>query len=347
MDVLSDVLRVIHLQGAIFFTADLSGPWSVESPTPERLARLLGIRAECLSLFHLVVAGRCWFALEDAEPVEARGGDLVILPRGDAHRLGSDLSLPPVRLKSVFYSWSGPEVPRLARGSGGDPTRLVCGYLHCDQRFNPLVGALPPLLVDSPAEGRLVAAPASGRPGWLRSDGPDAGAEWLARTFRHAAEEAEARRPGSAVMLPRLAELMYVEVLRQYMRLLPRGETGWLAAARDVQVGHALRLLHERPEHKWTVAELARTVGLSRSALGQRFQALVGHPPIHYLAAWRMNLAQQLLRKGELSISQIAARVGFESDVAFHRAFKRAVGRPPASWRDEASQPGTARQQVR
>ncbi len=335
MDVLSDVLRVIHLQGAVFFTADLSGPWSVASPEPDRLARLLGIRAECVSLFHLVVAGRCWLALGGAEPVEARAGDVVILPRGDAHRLGSDPSLPPIRLKSIFYTWSGPEVPRLAHGSGGDPTRLICGYLHCDQQFNPLVGALPPLLVDRPAKGSMLAAPAAGRPSWLRSDGPDAGGEWLARTFRHAAEEAEARRPGSAVMLPRLAELMYVEVLRRYLRLLPAGQTGWLAATRDPQVGHALRLLHEKPGHRWTVPELARAVGLSRSALGKRFQDLVGQPPMRYLAGWRMNLAQQLLRQPELSIPQIAGRVGFDSDVAFHRAFKRAVGCPPARWRDE------------
>lgn len=336
MDLLSDVLGVLHLRGAIFFTAHIRGAWSIESPDPEALARLLGLRRECVALFHLVAEGSCRVALEGGEPIVAGPGSIVILPRGDRHLLGSDLSRKPTRLKSIFFSWSGPEVPCLRQGDGAPETRLVCGYLRCDQRFNPLVGALPALLVDHPGDGVFEAVPHPGAPGGLRAQGEDDG--WLARTFRHTVEEAEARRPGSAVMLPRLAELMFVEVLRRYMRLLPKGETGWLAAARDARVGRALRLLHEAPARKWRVADLARESGMSRSAMGERFQSLVGESPMRYLTRWRMHLAEQLLPDPELAVAQVASQVGFDSAVAFHRAFKRQTGLTPVEWREARAQ---------
>ncbi len=334
MDVLSDVLQAIHLRGAVFFTARITGPWAVESPAPDSLARLLRIREECVALFHLVTEGSCFVALPSGEPVRARADSIVVLPRADPHRIGSDPSIAPVHLESVFDAWSGSEVPclRMERGSGA-PTRLICGYLRCDQRFNPLVGALPALLVDQPALGRLYAAPGPGQPGSLEAPTGENGDGWLSRTFRHTVEEAEGGRPGSAVILPRLAELMYVEVLRHYMQLLPRGETGWLAAVRDPRIGHALRLLHEQPARSWSVPDLAREIGLSRSALGERFHALVGEPPVRYLARWRIHLAEQLLTDPDLSVAEVASRVGFDSPVAFHRAFKRQVGRTPAEWR--------------
>jgi AraC-like DNA-binding protein len=332
MDLLSDVLRFIRLRGAVFFTARMAGRWAVASPRPEELARLVRIREDCIALFHLVTSGECSIALDGDGPVRAPAGSIVVLPRGEAHRIGNDLSLQPMRLQSV-YSWSNAETPCISHGSGDVTTRLVCGYLRCDRRFDPLVGALPSLLVDQPGEGKLVAARGRGARTWLRAEVDGEGDGWLARTFRHTMEEAEARRPGSAVMLPRLVELMYVEVLRRYMRLLPPGEPGWLSACRDVHVGQALRLLHEDPARKWTVSALAARVGVSRSSLGDRFHALLGEPPMHYLARWRMHLAEQLLEEPELSIAEVSERVGFDSAVAFHRAFKRHVGIPPGEWR--------------
>jgi AraC-like DNA-binding protein len=333
MDVLSDVLRLIHLRGAVFFTADMAGRWAVESPDRKAVARLLRIQEACVALFHLVVEGRCTVALGSGEGVTADAGSIVILPRGDTHRLGTDLSLEPMRVQSIMYSGDGPEIPYLKHGSGDSRTRLICGYLRCDQQFNPLMGALPALLVDHPADGRLDAEFGPGGPAPIRAQVLGHGDGWLGRTFTYVVEEAEARRPGSAVMLPRLAELMYIEVLRRYMQLLPAEGTGWLAAARDPRVGQALRLLHEQPARNWEVAALAREVGVSRSVLGERFQSLVGEPPMRYLARWRMHMAERLLTQPDLSVAEVAARVGFESSVAFHRAFKRHAGQTPVEWR--------------
>lgn len=224
-------------------------------------------------------------------------------------------------------------MPRLDHGGGGAATRFVCGYLHCDQAFNPLIGALPTLLYVSGRDG-------SGRP--ARSEAETAegrgvvrvGADgWLATTLQHTVEEADGTHPGSSAMLARLTELLYLDVLRRYMQLLPSGHSGWLAGVKDPEVGRALRLLHSRPERPWTVEELAREVGVSRSALAQRLSELAGEAPMRYLTGWRIQLAKHLILQTGLPIAEVAARVGYESEAAFNRAFKRHVGVPPVAWR--------------
>jgi AraC-like DNA-binding protein len=333
MDILSDVLRVVRLSGAVFFTARMSSPWAAASPTPGELARVVMPGAACLTLFHVLVEGTCRLDLRGQPPVQLHAGDVVVLPHGDPHVMGSAGGLAAKPLTAMLPALAGQEIPHLEGGGGGPAARFICGYLHCDQRFSPLVGALPPLLLVRSDGGTLrVSTPADAAP----RNGEAAGgqeATWFERTLRFTIEEAEQRRPGGAAMLARLTEILYVETLRAYMAQLPAGRAGWLAGVNDPDLGQALQLLHARPAEKWTVDGLARAVGRSRSALAQRFSDLVGEPPMQYLARWRMHLAQDYLRQPALSIAEVAARVGYESDVAFNRAFRRHVGLPPATWR--------------
>lgn len=339
MDTLSDVLRVVRLTGAVFFTARTSSPWSVDSPPARQLARLLGIRGECLALFHLVAEGGCRVSVEGFEPVNVEAGSIVIFPRGHGHVMGSRVETEPESiaelLPSVLAAAEEGRIPRVEYGGGGAEGRFVCGYLRCDQRFNPLIGALPMLIVACPRRGEIRSLPAPD------GDAPTAGEAqldtWLEEALERVVAEAGSNAAGSAAMATRLTELLYLEVLRRYARSLPPAETGWLAAVRHPQIGRALRLLHSDPARDWTVEALGREVGLSRSALGERFTGLVGQPPMTYLAAWRIQLAQHLLRQPGLSIAQVATRVGYASERSFHRAFKRHVGQPPATWRSGLS----------
>jgi AraC-like DNA-binding protein len=208
----------------------------------------------------------------------------------------------------------------------------VCGYLHCDQRFNPLIGALPTMICvcgrDKTRE-EITAIESTKTAGLVlvEADG------WLGSTLNHTIEEASTMNPGSSAILVRLTELLYVEVLRRYMQRLRVGQTGWLAGVQDAEVGRALRLLHAQPEREWTIEELAREVGVSRSGLAQRFTELTGESPMRYLTGWRIQLAKHLMLQLALPIAEVADRVGYESEAAFNRAFKRNVGVPPATWR--------------
>lgn len=335
MDALSDVLGAVRMTGAMFIKARVAPPWAIQSPPPDDLPRTLRVRGDRIALFHLVVHGRCWVAVDDAAPVMLDDGAIVILPHGSVHCIMSDVAVPPMSLASVLRASRGDEVPRIERGSIGaaNIAELVCGFLQCDQRFNPLIGALPHLIVAHPFRHRLITVPGlDGRAIWTGEFG-DGGDDWLALTFRHMSEEAGAERPGRRVMLSRLAELLYMEVVRRCFGALPRRRSGWLAAVRDPEVGRALGLMHAQPERKWTVTTLASASGLSRSAFSGRFQALVGAAPMHYLASWRMQRAMQLLRQPRLSIGQVASRVGYDSTVAFHRAFRRYIGETPTVWR--------------
>jgi AraC-like DNA-binding protein len=330
MDLLSDVLRVVRLTGGIFFTARLFSTWSFRSPPARELARSLGLRAECVSLFHILAAGHCWIELEGVEPVEAEAGTIIMLPHAHPHVLTSRPGLEPVPLGPLLERISSERILQVEHGQGEETGRFVCGYLGCDQRFNPLIGALPTLLLVSPRRGLVAVEGPGERPRELEP-APEDG--WMEAMLHHTVQEAEAARPGSRAMLARLSELLFLTVLRQYVRRLSADESGWLGAVRNPEVGHALRLLHEEPQRSWTVEELAHAVRLSRSALGQRFTEMVGESPMRYLAGWRMQLAQRLLGRTDLSVEQVAARVGYGSGVAFHRAFKRHVGETPAAWR--------------
>ena len=336
IDVLSDVLRVVRLSGAVFFTAEFSSPWAVESPPPEALASLVMPDAECVVLFHVLIDGECVVECQSHPAVKMETGDVIVFPHGHPHRMGSRDAVTATPIGEVFTPGARDDLPQICFGGGGQASRLLCGYLNCDQRFSPLIGALPTMLLVRSRDdyAGIEAIDAGGR---RPTAVPRGTGTWLGTTIKFTINEARSARPGNAAMLGRLTELMFVEILREYMQQLPDDHGGWLAGLNDPHVGKALRLLHASPMRNWTVDELAREAAMSRSALAERFTQLVGEAPMRYLANWRMQLAKQLLREGTHSIQEVATRVGYESEAAFNRAFKRATGSPPATWRRGAS----------
>jgi AraC-like DNA-binding protein len=338
MDILSDVLRVVRLSGAVFFTADFSSPWSLDSPNPELLASIVLPDAECVALFHILAEGECFILCKAQPPVKLEAGDVIIFPHGESHTMCSHpgMKATATPMDAVFSQRSPDATPQVSFGGGGRKSRFICGYLNCDQRFNPLISALPTMLaVRSSNDYAFVDA--IDHNGTRPAHVPQGSGTWLSTTLKFTINEARTARPGNAAMLSRLTELMFVEIVRQYMQQLPPGQPGWLAGLNDVTVGKALRLMHASPAHNWTVAELAREAATSRSALADRFTELIGESPMRYLAGWRVQLAKQLLGDGDSSVAEIAARVGYESEAAFNRAFKRSAGSPPAAWRRRAA----------
>jgi AraC-like DNA-binding protein len=314
MDALSDVLRVVRLKGGVFLHAEFTAPWCIYSQTsPEDCGPLLQ-GAEHLVLYHYVVSGRLSARTMDGPPVEIEAGEAVILPHNDAHLLGSDLDLAPVPAARVVYTSPEGGLLAIRHGGGGEQTRVVCGFLGCDRlQGNPLAAALPPVLRVDTRQG--------------------AAAAWMRSTFEFAANEIAARRAGSATVLAKLSELLFVEAVRSHVETLPSEQTGWLAGLKDPFVSRALALIHAQVPRQWTVDDLGREVGLSRSALADRFTRLVGEPPMRYLARWRLQVAAHHLRTSDLPLARIAEQVGYESEAAFNRAFKRNFGIPPAAWR--------------
>ena len=340
MDVLADTLRVVRLSGAVFLNAAFTSPWSIETATPAELAAYLGLPSDCIALFHIVVRGRCWFAIPGYAPALLTAGDAILIPHSAPHVVASDLYMSPVPITSILQPGSAEGMARVSGGGMGETTQFVCGFLHCDQRFNPLIGALPEMIVIHPGEDERDDEREDGR--HERANGgqqesatvlPVQPGDWLETTIRHTVTESLGGGPGNSDMVARLCEILFVEVVRRYMRQLPAAHPGWLAGVRDPVVGQALRLMHARPDSAWTVEELAGAVAVSRSTLAERFTALIGETPMRYLAAWRMQLAKHLLKHTSLNLAEVAGRVGYDSDVAFNRAFKRHVGQSPAAWR--------------
>jgi len=317
MDALSDVLKSVRLEGAVYLNAEFTAPWCIQAKfgLASVRARLAG--AEHVVFFHFLTEGGCKVRLADsAEVLDAAAGDLVLFAREDKHLMGSDLHLAPVEAASLIDSDAAADADliQMRHGGGGAATRFVCGYLACSRGVcRPLLDALP----------RVLRIPIG--------DGP--AAALLRDLLRVGVRESSTARPGAGSMLAKLSELMFVEAMRRYVENLPPEGKGWLAGVRDPQIGRALALLHGEPGRPWTVDELAREVALSRSALAERFAALVGEPPIQYLMRWRLALAAQTLRSGGEAITRVAERSGYESESAFNRAFKREFGMPPAAWR--------------
>ena len=321
IDVLSDVLSTIRLKGAVFFDVTCLPPWVEETPKGEEIVHSVLPGVEHLIPYHVVTQGGCWAGVTGAEPVRLEAGDIVVFPHGDAHILSSARGMrSSPKDRAVYARPPDDQLPLKVRsGSGeGSTTQLVCGYLGCDASpFNPLVASLPRHLVVNDREG----------------DNPG----WLTHFVDVALRESRAKRAGGESVLARLSELMFVEVLRRHLDGLGADQTGWLAGLRDAHTGLALSLLHERPAQAWTLEDLAREVGMSRSALAERFTQLVGQPPMQYLAQWRMQVAAGMLSQGS-KVIEAALNVGYDSEAAFSRAFKRLVGLPPAAWRDQRSQ---------
>lgn len=338
MDILSDVLNVVRLNGGAFFTAEFTSPWAVYTPPAEDVARFLETRAESVAVFHVFVEGRCWITVGDVEPFPLAAGSAVIFSHSPSHQLASSPDLTAEPLVPLLASPDAGALPHIEHGGGGDVTRFFCGYLQCDHRFSPLMGALPALIIADPA-GRNFDL---GRVGDSKAGAPGhvvlpAGDERLQQMLSYLVDEAYANEPGTPAMLSRRIELLYLEVLRRYIAHATLTGKGWFAAVNDPEIGRALRALHLQPARKWTVDSLAAEVSMSRSTLAQRFTDLVGEPPVRYLTSWRMQMARTLIREGTLSLPQVSEQVGYDSEVAFNRAFKREVGVPPGTWRDSGS----------
>ena len=318
VDVLSDVLRAVRLTGAVYFDFEMSSPWVVEAPPAREIAGRIMPGAQRVIECHLIARGAGWGHALGQQPIPLGEGDVILFPQGDAHVLAS---APGMRSAPDLTVFDQPftSLPLACQAGGGGPegARIVCCFLGCDERpFNPLLAALPPVI-------HLAAAD------------PQAHAGWLGTLLNIAAKESGSRRPGAENVLSRLSELMFVETIRRFLEMLPAAETGWLAGLRDPVVGQALAAMHGEPREPWTVERLARLVALSRSVFAERFTGMVGHPPMQYLALWRMQLASRLLADGG-QVGPVAEAVGYESEAAFSRAFKKAVGQAPATWRRRA-----------
>jgi AraC-like DNA-binding protein len=315
-DALSEVLRAVRLTGAVFFRLEAYEPWVAETPPASACAPCVMPWAQHVIEYHIIRSGACWGGLLGAPPVWLEAGDIIAFPQGDAHVLSSAPGLRQPPDLSFYRKAIAAGTPFSCQlGGPGPPSAgVICGFLGCDARpFNPLLGALPRML-------------------HLRARA-DRDGSWMQQLVSAAIAEADGRRIGGPAILARLSELMFAELVRCHVEAMPPEEAGWFAALRHPQVGHALNLLHARPAAPWTLDELAREVGMSRSSLADRFARLVGYPPMQYLARWRMQLAAGMLAEGGQQVARVALEVGYDSEAAFSRAFHKLVGMPPAAWR--------------
>lgn len=305
-------MDAIRLEGAIFLRAEYTEGWSYESPPARDLAALLRPGRERLVLFHIIAAGRCWISVDGQEGHWAERGDVIVLPYGDQHWMGGTADATTVPIASLMEPPPWSDLPVIRHGGGGERTDVVCGYLASDDPlFEPALRALPSIFVVRP---------------------PAAAAAWVDASIRYAVESS-ASQPEDSVVATRLPELLLIEVLRLHLSTAPASERGWLAALRDPVLAPALAQLHGAPQRRWTVTGLASAAMVSRSLLDERFREVLGRSPIRYLREWRMHVAKEFLANTALPVHAVARRVGYESEEAFSRAFKRTLGHSPAHWR--------------
>ena len=313
MDVLSDVLQTISLEGTLFLHAEMHEPWCVNVPRGADMARMLQPAAKQLAICHMVLEGRCWVQLQGGTAVALQSGDVVAFPHGDSHVIGSGLHHAPISIDDAVKVRMS-DLHRLRYGGDGDQTVLACGWFAYQSDMpNPLLAALP----------HLLHAPLDNRP-----SGP-----WLRQSILFALAEGAANRPGSSAVVAKVAESLLLEALRSYIDTLPPVQTGWLSGLRDPIVCKCLELMHARPTSDWSVERLAQAVNVSRSVLAARFNERLGQPPMQYLKRWRLAMAARLLRGGRSSLLRVAEAVGYESEASFSRAFKAEYGMSPGHWR--------------
>jgi AraC-like DNA-binding protein len=309
MDPVSDVLRAVRLNGAFFYRVEASPPWSVSALGARELVPRVLPEAEHLISYHILLSGSCWGGLDSKSQIHMEPGDVIVFPHGDAHIMSSDNGYQDSSGQDGTSAKRYPSTVLLGPNTERTTT-LVCGFLGCDVRpYNPLLASLPRRM--------HIRGIAGG---------------WLSQFPRQVVAESRGGGVGSDTMLTRMAELMFVEVIRRHVEQFPES-SGWLAGLRDEVVGPALSQLHERPSHSWTLAELAGTISSSRSVLVARFSQLVGVPPMAYLTRWRLQLASEQLSRGSAKVATVGAQVGYGSEAAFSRAFKRETGLSPAAWR--------------
>ncbi len=305
MDVLTDVLETLRARGACYARLEAQSPFGVALPSSTHAA------------FHLVLEGKCVLTMDGHADVELSGGDLVAVPHGLPHTLADHPSTKPEHLRDLLGQAKRLGPASLTVGGSGARTTLVCGKIDFEDPVgHPLLAALPPRI--------------------LLRGGSNALVEWLDPTLRFIASEAGSKRPGSQTVVSRLADVLFIQIVRGHLAASSPETSGWLGALGDPQIGAVLGLIHENPGGAWTVQSLAESAGMSRSAFATRFNRLVGEPPLHYLTRWRMQKAQRLLRDDRATLADVAARVGYDSEAAFSKAFKRAVGAAPGVYRRRA-----------
>lgn len=317
MDALSEVLNAVRLTGALFINGEFGAPWGLEAKGVERLTSLLPAGTERLLVYHLITEGEALVRTDASGVTRLAAGDIVILPHGGAHIFSN--GSPPNYVDgttALLGSFGSGDLIPIRGGGGGAETHFVCGYFGCERRADRLFLSGLPQVIKINVRG-------------------DAAGQWLENSLRHLVSDLGSARPGQHALVSKLAEALFIEALRRYMESLPAEQTGWLAAARDPVVGRALALLHRDPRHPWSAAELATRAGASRTVLGERFVQLLGESPLAYLARWRLQLAARLLETTRRTIMQVADEVGYESEAAFSRAFKREFGQPPARYRKQ------------
>ena len=314
MDALSAALNAVRMTGAIFFHAECAAPWGFAVPSVAQVQHVLSPGTERLVNYNLVTEGRAVARFSDGTEITLRPGDLTILPHGDAHTVSNGSPRTFIDSAAGLADILQGSSSMMRFGESGEITRFICGFFGCERSADRLFLAGLPQLIrinirDNPASA------------------------WLETSIRHLVSEAESDRPGRSILLSRMAESLFIEALRCYMEQLPSDQTGWLAGARDPVVGGILALLHRDPANDWTLDELASAVGSSRSVIARRFDRFIGDSPIAYLTRWRLELGARQLRASTKPVIQIAAEVGYESEAAFNRAFKRTFGLPPAQYR--------------
>jgi len=317
MDAFSEILSGVKLNGAVFFAAEFSAPWGFSAPASKALAAQLAPDARHLVLYHLLIEGPALVEMEDGQAVVLVPGDVVIFPHGDPHHMSSGKSVKrPFPNYGITPKIKARDLRPMRAGGGGDVSRFVCGYMSCDPHLSrPILNGLPSVFKVN-----------------VRTD---PSGHWLETSILHLVEEAASGRVGSEAMLAKLSEALFVDTLRRYIDGLSEQQDGWLAGARDPIVGRSLALLHGRVAHPWTIADLADEVGISRSALVERFSRYLAEPPMAYLTRWRLQLAAESLKQTSRGVADIAADVGYQSEAAFNRAFKREFGQPPGRYRSD------------
>jgi AraC-like DNA-binding protein len=322
MDVLSDVLKAVKLEGALFFNGEFSAPWCLNSAQSTVVAPYLSPRAGHMIIYHFLTEGRAYAMLPGGPREELTAGDVVIFPHGHAHLLGNGLPIKPVDSLQTFMKDLVQGLKLVRFGGGGEITRFVCGFLACEARLSEVfLAGLPPLL-----KVHVVQGPSG---------------QWLEHSIRFSVNEASESHAGGSLVRAKLAEVLFVETLRSYINALPPDQIGWLAGARDPVIGQALALLHKEPAHPWLISNLARRVGLPRTRLAERFRHFLGKSRMAYLAHLRLKLGAEILQSTESSVAEVAATVGYGSEAAFNRAFKREFDCPPAQFRRERKTPST------
>jgi AraC-like DNA-binding protein len=319
MDAFSEILSGVKLNGAVFFTAEFSAPWGFSAPASKQMADKVAPGAAHFLLYHLVVEGSAVVQMADQKALELTSGDVVIFPNGDAHHMSSKGVNPPFPNYGINDKIRARDLSPLHAGGGGETSRFVCGYMTCDPHISrPILSGLPPVFKVN-----------------IRTD---RSGQWLESSILHLVEEAISGRVGSEAMLAKLSEALFVDTLRRYVAGLPEHQRGWLTGARDPIVGKSLGLMHRRVAHPWTISSLADEVGISRSALVERFSRYLSEPPMAYLTRWRLQLAARSLERTSRGVAEIASDVGYESEAAFNRAFKREFGSPPGRYRSDHKQ---------